>query len=79
MGEMQSLNNVLLESTDFPESERLTLQFGSTRTEIETIYRAYQVLLLNSGQNLNCTSSCIRRGGSAATGWPNRGEGWVPM
>jgi hypothetical protein len=34
------------------------------RAEIETIYAAYQVLLLKEDgtQNLNCTSSCMRRG-----------------
>src|SRR5579864_6106560 len=53
--------------------------------EIETIYRTYQVLLLKrrddsaADQNLNCTSSCMRRGGWAATGLPNKGDEMVPM
>src|SRR2546429_9834943 len=30
-------------------------------------------------QNLNCTSSCIRRGGCAATGLPKKGDEIVPI
>jgi hypothetical protein len=43
---MQPLNFALLEAADFLNQDRLTLPPAGTRTEIETIYRAYQVLLL---------------------------------
>src|ERR1039458_8124487 len=35
--------------------------------------------VIDWAQNLNCKSSCMRRGGRAATGWPNRGEDCVPI
>jgi len=46
LGENAVLDFVLLKAAVFLNQDRLTLPPRGTRTEIETIYRAYQVLLL---------------------------------
>lgn len=43
----------------FPFQDRLTLPFAGGLTEIETIYRAYQVLLLKRGSGLNADAPCL--------------------